>query len=146
MDVNKTTHIGTASTNPTFTTLGNKKTPISIFTLKVKESWLDRDGNEKSRDNLIKIEALGSKAHWVKANVRAGKRYSVDGYIRQEEINGKEDTKVRVFHIEAVRNKEFEEGRYVGMRETLKKTLNIVESSGDLKMAGAKIGVLIDEL
>ena len=144
-DINKTTHVGTASTTPTFQTLGNN-TPFAVFTLKVLESWVDKMGREQFRENLFKIETLGPKAHWVKSNVKAGKRYMIDGYLRYEQLNGKEEVKIRVFHIEPQSNKEFDEGRISGMKETLEKALNIAKSSENIAIVQAKLEVLLENL
>lgn len=145
MDVNKTTHSGIAVTNPTLATLGGK-TPIAIFTLKVQESWTDRNGVTKYRDNLIKFEALSSKSYWVKTNVKAGKRYIVDGYIRHEQINGENDTKIRIFHIEEITNEDYKRGRIEGLKEAMGRALTILKSSKDLTVAEAKLEVLLEEL
>ena len=145
MDVNKTTHIGTASTNPTLTTLGSGTT-IAFFTLKVKESWKNKAGQNKSRYNLLKFEALGNKAHWVKANVKAGRRYYIDGTDRVEEMNGKECFSKRIYHIEELGSEEFDQGMLEGRRESLSKAVNIVKSSDELSIAQAKLELLLSEL
>lgn len=145
MDVNKTTHVGTAFTNPTIKVLKNNKS-LAIFTLKVKEYWVNKNNELQSRDNLIKCEAIGPKAHWVKANVKVGKKFYIDGYIRVDEINGNIDTKIRIFHIEHTSSEDFNEGKTEGRRETLNKALNIVDSSDDISIAKAKLEVLLGEL
>ena len=145
MDINKTTHVGTAFTTPTIKVLKNNKS-LAIFTLKVKEHWVNRDNELQSRDNLIKCEAIGPKAHWVKANVKVGTKLYIDGYIRVDEINGNTDTRVRIFHIEHTSSGDFNEGRHEGRKETLKKALNIIDSSEDVSIAKAKLEVLLQEL
>lgn len=145
MDVNKTTHSGTVMTNPTLSTLGGK-TPIAIFTLKVQESWNDKKGNPQYRDNIIKFEELSAKAYWVKTNVKIGKRFIVDGYIRHEQINNEEETKIRVFHIEEITGQDYKRGKLEGMKESMQKALSILKSSKDLSVAEAKLEVLLDEL
>jgi single-stranded DNA-binding protein len=145
-DVNKTTHIGTATTNPTLLTLGSGTT-MAFFTLRVKESWITKDKRKKHRYNFFKFEAMGAKAHWVKANVKAGRRYYIDGTDRHEVREDEVDHfSKRILHIEDVTSDEYEEGRLIGNKEALKKGLAIVESSDDLKVAKAKLEVLISEL
>lgn len=142
-DVNKTTHTGTAITNPSFTYLSNK-TPLAIFTLKVKETWTNRAGVKQSRDNLLKFEALSKNAHWVKENVRVGHRYYVDGYARTDSINGATDQKFRVLHITAEDNEEFQEGQKVGYKEGVNQSLAILRNSDTLESAEAKISLIVD--
>lgn len=145
MDVNKSTHIGTASTNPSLITLGSG-TPMAVFTLKVKEKWVTKSGQAKHRYNLLKFEALGPKAHWVKANVKAGRRYYIDGTDRVEERDGEEHCSKRILHIEEVTSEEYIEGQREGARQALKKSLSIVDSSDELRIAKAKLELLLSEL
>ena len=144
-DVNKTTHSGVAVTNPTMTTLG-KKTPMAIFTLKVREMWIDYKGHPAHRDNLFKVEALKSNAYWVKTNVKAGKRFMIDGNLRYDIINGVQDVKIRVLHIEEITSEDFKRGKEEGMRQALERSLNIIKSSKGTETAIAKLEVLLDEI
>lgn len=141
-DVNKTTHTGTAITNPSFTYLSNN-TPMAIFTLKVRETWNTRAGAKQSRDNLLKFEALSKNAHWVKDNVQVGKRYYIDGYSRTDCINGVEDVKIRILHITEEENDDFEEGNRVGYRKGLAQCLSIVQNSDTLQSAELKLELLL---
>ena len=143
MDINKTTHMGTAISNPSFLTLSNK--PFAVFSLKVRESWTDSSGTPKHRDNIFKVEAWGQKAFWIKSNVKVGRRYYIDGYLRFDCINDKEEVKIRVYNIEADGSETFTEGKKMGSLEALKKALNLVKSSDTLDSAITKLEVLVDE-
>lgn len=145
-DINKATHLGTVMTNPSLQNLGNSNTPCAIFTLKFEERWEDKNGRPQSRANLAKFEALGTKAHWVKANVKAGKRFLIDSYFRSEQINGKEDNKFRIFHIEEVKSSEFNEGVIRGSKATFKQAISILETSSSIEIAKAKLEVLLESL
>ncbi len=141
-DVNKTTHTGTAITNPSFTYLSNK-TPMSIFTLKVRETWMNRSGVKQSRDNLLKFEALSKNAYWVKDNVKVGRRYYIDGYARSDSIHGMEDQKFRILHIIEEDNEEFQDGKKLGYKEGVNQSLAILKNSDTLEAAVAKIELIV---
>jgi len=141
-DVNKTTHTGVAITNPSFTYLGNK-TPIAIFTLKVRETWMDRNGQKQFRDNHLKFEGLSKNAFWIQEHVQVGKRYSIDGYARTDVINGAEEQKFRVLHIIEEDNDAFQDGRKVGYKEGVTQALAITSNSSSLDAAQKKIELLI---
>lgn len=140
-DVNKTTHTGTAITNPSFTYLSNK-TPMAIFTLKVKETWVNKAGLKQSRDNILKFEALSRNAYWVKENVKIGGRYYIDGYARSDSINGVEDQKFRILHIIEDDSEDFSDGKSVGYKEGLTQALAIVKNSDTLESAKAKLDLV----
>lgn len=144
MDINKTTHTGTAITNPTFQLLNNK-TPMTIFTLKVRETWKDRSGIPRHRDNLFKIETLGKNAYWVKSNVQSGKRYYIDGYLRSDAVNEVEETKIRSFNVTPEDNIDFSEGKRSGYREGLIQAVAIIENSDSQDSARAKLELLRDQ-
>lgn len=141
-DVNKTTHTGTAITEPSFTYLSNK-TPMAIFTLKVRETWINRSGIKQSRDNLLKFEALSKNAHWVKENVKVGRRYYIDGYARTDSIHGIEDQKFRILHIIEEDNEEFQDGKKTGYKEGVKQALALLRNSDSLESAIAKLELII---
>jgi len=143
-DLNKTTHTGVAITNPSFTYLGNG-TPIGIFTLKVKETWLDKSGAKQSRDNLLKFEGLSKNAFWIKEHVSVGKRYYIDGYARTDVINGVEEQKFRVLHISEESSDDFTEGKKLGYKEGVAQTLAIAENSDTVEAVRGKIEILLKQ-
>ena len=144
-DVNKTTHTGTADSKPSFTYLSNK-TPISIFTLKVRENWTNRAGVKQSRDNFLKFEALSKNAHWVKENVKVGRRYYIDGYARTDLINGIEDQKFRILHITEEDDEEYQEGKKVGYKLGVNQTLSIFKHIDNIKAAMDKMDIIISNI
>jgi single-stranded DNA-binding protein len=142
-DVNKTTHTGMALTRPTFAYL-NSKTPMAIFTLKVRETWRDGEGRPQSRDNLLKMEALKKNAFWVKDNVKVGHRYYIDGYVRNDNLGDKEDFKIRILHIEPEDNDNFQDGKRVGIRDGLAQALSILKNTGDTRKAIEMIEIVLE--
>lgn len=142
-DVNKTTHTGTAISRPTFTYLASK-TPLAIFTLKVRETWKDGEGKVQCRDNLIKMEALRKQAYWVRENVKVGHRYYIDGYIRTDNMADNEDVKVRILHIEEEDNNAFQDGRRIGIKEGLKQATSVLKNTQDTEKALEMIEIIIE--
>jgi len=140
-DVNKTTHTGTAITTPSFTYLSNK-TPMAFFTLKVRETWLNKAGKKLSRDNILKFEALSKNAYWVRDNVKIGRRYYIDGYARTESIHGVEDQKFRILHITEEDNEEYQDGRKTGYKEGVDQAVAIVSNSTSLESALGKLELI----
>jgi single-stranded DNA-binding protein len=137
-DVNKTTHVGTAVTNPSFINISSS-TPVVVFTMKVRETWKNRKGEKQHKDNLFKVEVLGKNAFWVKENVRLGRRYHIDGYLRSDPINGVEEVRIRAFNVQ-----EEDDGVFTdGYKEGLNRAVSIVENSDDLEAARLKINLLI---
>ena len=140
-DVNKTTHTGTAITNPSFIYQSNK-TPMAIFTLKVKETWVDKSGVKQSRDNNLKFEALSRNAHWVRDNVKVGRRYYIDGYARSDSIHGTEDQKFRILHIVEEDNEDYQEGRKAGYKSGVMQALAVLRNSDSLDSAISKLELI----
>ena len=141
MDINKTTHTGVAATNPTYSTI-NESTPMAVFTLKVREQWQNKSGQTQHRDNLIRSETLGKNAHWVMSNVKAGKKYLVDGYIRFDVLDGVEVLRIRSFSINVYDSLEFDQGKRIGYLEGLIQAFKIVKESDTLDSAKMKLEVL----
>lgn len=143
-DINKTTHTGTAITNPAFSILNNG-TPLSFFTFKCRETWEDKNGMKCHRDNLFKLEGLKRNAHWIRENVKAGRRYIVDGTLRSEIVNGVEEVKVRVLRIVEENNDDYLQGKREGLREGLTRAFALVENSINSEATKAKLEILLRE-
>ena len=139
-DVNKTTHVGTAVTNPSFISISSS-TPVVVFTMKVRETWKNKRGDKQFKDNLFKVEVLGKNAFWVKDNVRMGRRYHIDGYLRSDPINGVEEVRIRAFNVQEEDDGVFKDG----YKEGLKQALSMADNSDDLEAVKLKLNVLIDE-
>lgn len=136
MDINKTTHLGTATTLPTLLKVSSGSS-IAIFTLKVKEEWINQNGIPQFRYNNFKFEAVGSQVNKIMSLVKPGKRFYIDGYGREEIINGVSETRFRIFHIqEAIDEKE------IGFIDGIESALEILEQSGSLEEAKDGIRVL----
>jgi single-stranded DNA-binding protein len=97
-DVNKAWLTGVAASDPVFTKLG-QKTPLTYFTLRVTEEFKDRTGNAHSRPNDIRVESLGKMAEATYKKVKQGKRYTVDGYLRCDEVEGRGMVRIRTFAV-----------------------------------------------
>ena len=143
-DVNKTTHTGVAITNPSFTML-SANTPMTIFTLKVRESWVNRSGTKQHRDNLLKIEVLGKNAYWARDHVKAGKRFLIDGYVRTDILNGVEEVRIRSFNISEEDDGLFMDGKREGYKEGLLQCFALLNNSDSLSIVKSKIEVLLAE-
>ena len=139
-DVNKTTHVGTAVTNPSFINISSH-TPIVVFTLKVRETWKNKKGITQHKDNLFKVEVLGKNAFWAKENVKLGQRYHVDGYLRSDPINGLEEVRIRAFNLQEEDNALFMEG----FKEGLSRAVALLDNSDDKESALAKLNILNSE-
>lgn len=143
-DLNKTTHIGTAVTNPSYINIGGT-TPAIVFTLKVRENWKNKRGERQYKDNVFQVEVLGRNAFWAKENVMAGGRYHVDGYLRSDLINGAEEIRIRAFNVQEEENEEAKLALKEGLREGLTRAKALVTNSDDVKGALAKLEVLLEE-
>lgn len=136
-DTNKVWLTGVATTQPVMTQIGGK-TPITYFTLEVKEQFRGRDGLPKTKSNLIRIESLGRQADSTAKKVKKGKRYSVDGYIRCDEAEDKTLFRIRTY---AVYDDTTLEG--VSYREAVKQVMSIVKTSRDKEAALERLEELI---
>lgn len=139
-DVNKTTHVGTAITNPSFVTLSSN-TPAVVFTLKCRETWKNKRGDTQFKDNLFKVEILGKNAFRAKDTIKVGRRYHVDGYLRSDPINGVEEIRIRAFNIQEEDNSLFKEG----LKEGLGRAFAVLDNSSDLEAALSKLKILLEE-
>ena len=137
MDINKVWLSGLVVSRPILTKLSSR-TPFTSFMLQVNEYFNDRNGNEKYKSNLIKIESLGKSAEVTANKVKRGQRYQVDGYIRQDTVDDRPEVKVRAFAIYKEDSKD--SAHY---NSGLKEALRVLENSRDL---GAAIGSIQDIL
>jgi len=138
MDINKVWLSGLTISSPVLTKLSSQ-TPFTSFTLQVNERFLNKSGAPQIRPNLIRIESLGKGAEITANKVKQGSRYTVDGYIRQDIMDGVEQIRVRSFAIypdESVDTANYREG--------LKQALEILRKSRDLPSALEKLEALIN--
>jgi single stranded DNA-binding protein len=137
-DINKVWLSGLAITQPVLTKIA-ERTPLASFTLQINERFKDRSGTVQVKPNLIKIESLGKNADTVMDRVREGKRYIVDGYLRQDRYSDQDEVKVRSFATYA--DDSAEDTSY---REGLNHAMKILLNSHNLDSALNKIKVLVE--
>lgn len=130
-DINKTFNTGSLVREPTNLVLENG-TPLILFTLSCKESWVTKKGVEKFHINKIDFEILGKDLRWMKEHLNVGKRYLVEGFTRCDVINGVKKSRIRVFKIQA----------HESIQDGLEQALRIMENSSDLESAIKKIELL----
>ena len=130
-DINKTFNTGALMREPTHLVLDNG-TPLILFTLSCKETWLNAKGVERFHVNQIDFEVLGKDLQWMKEHLKVGKRYLVEGFTRCDVINGNKKVRIRVFKIQ----------HHESMKEGLDQALRIIKNSSDLESARKKIELL----
>jgi len=129
-DINKVWLSGVVVSDPVYTKLSTTKTPLTYFNLQVNESFRNRAGVAQVKPNVIRIECLGKAAETSSRKVKRGKRYTVDGYIRQDHHEEQELFRVRSFAVYP--DESLDEINY---KEALKQALRIVKSSRDIDSA-----------
>jgi len=138
-DTNKVILSGIAQSKPIFTKM-TTSTPITTFTLQINEQFKDRTGKAQYKINFITIEALGRLAENTINLVKEGKRYVVDGYIRQDLEDGVNYVRVRAFLIYPDRVSD----SFV-FEKAVKKSLDVLKTSRSLEDAKQKLECLIKE-
>jgi single-stranded DNA-binding protein len=136
-DINKVWLSGLAVTTPILTQLGSK-TPFSTFTLQVNEQYLDNNRNVRVKPNLIRVESLGKGAQLTADKVRQGRRYQLDGYIRQDLRDNIEEVRVRTFTIYAEESIES-----VNYNAGIRQALDVLRRSRDLETAASMLEELL---
>lgn len=137
-DINKVWLSGLVVSPPVLTKLASR-TPFTSFTIQVNERFLDRSGNPQFKPNLIRVESLGKSAESTAQRVKQGARFSVDGYLRQDVMEGIEQVRVRSFAVYP--DDSAEVAHY---KEGLKQALDILRRSRDLPSALRQLEELID--
>jgi single-stranded DNA-binding protein len=136
-DINKVWLSGLAVTTPILTQLGSK-TPFSTFTLQVNEQYLDNNRNVRIKPNLIRVESLGKGAQLTAEKVRQGRRYQLDGYIRQDLRDNIEEVRVRTFtiyHEDSIDSVNYNAG--------IRQALDVLRRSRDLETAASMLEELL---
>lgn len=136
-DINKVWLSGIAVSQPILTQIG-QKTPFTTFTLQVNERFIDKNGETKSKPNLITIESLGKSAESTAKKVKQGQRFTIDGYIRQDVLNGAGHIRVRTFAVYAD-----ESSDQINHKEGLRQALELLKKSRDLSSAIERLEELI---
>lgn len=128
-DVNKVWVSGLVVSQPILTKL-SQKTPFTSFTLKVNENFVDRSGTPQTKSNMIRIESLGKSAEITASKVQQGSRFSVDGYLRQDIVDGNEQVRVRSFAVYPDDSAEV-----VNYKEGIRQAIDVLKRSRDLQSA-----------
>jgi len=128
-DINKVWLSGLVVSQPVLTRLSSK-TPFTTFTIQVNERFVDRGGSVQLKPNLIRVESLGKSAETTAERVRQGARFSVDGYLRQDVVDGMEQIRVRSFAVYPDDSVET-----VNYKEGLKQAIEVLKKSRDLPSA-----------
>ena len=98
MDVNRVFQTGTAISTP-YTTTVSQGTFFASFELQVNEVYRDARGRDRVKPNIFIVETLGKKAVQVKDMIKVNRRYVIDGYLRQDVINGTDKVRIRAFAV-----------------------------------------------
>lgn len=133
MDLNKVALSGLATTSPILTR-SNGRTSFAAFSLQVNEQYVDSGGMTKIRSNQIRIEGFGKAAENIMNKVQSGLRYYIDGYIRQDLRDDREEVRVRIFSIARE-----DSGDGAVYMQGLKQALEILERSRDMDTAIEKL-------
>lgn len=137
MDINKVLLSGVVVTDPVYSK-ADTQVAFATFSLKVAESYIDREGTLKSIYSIVEVESVGKLASVVIDTISQGNRVVIDGYLRQNQNESKGRLKVRTFAVTPDRG---ESGvRYL---EGLKEALRILASSNNLDTARQKINSLL---
>ena len=124
---------GIVTSMPTLITLPTS-TKLSVFTMKVEETWLSREGERKKRYNYFKIEGLGQNADMIHKSIQPGNHINVVGYLRTD--NNK--LRVRVYSVSL----NTKEGVLEGYGKAINQVLAILEDNDRMDQALQKIKLL----
>ena len=73
---------------------------ILTFTLKVTEKFELADGTPASHSNFFMFEALGRHAETYYKDLKLGRKYQVNGYLRHDNVDGEDKVRIRCFNIQ----------------------------------------------
>lgn len=138
MDINKVWLSGVVVTEPQLSEL-SESTPICSFSMQVNEKFTNREDRIHLKPNIIRVEALGRSAKKVMDSVVHGKRYHVEGYLRQDFIQGEDQYRVRAFAV--IPDESLDQIQY---KEGLKKALGIVKKSVNREAAIERLKTILD--
>ena len=124
-DINKVWVSGLVITRPVLTRL-TSKTMSASFQLQVNEKFIDRNGQTQYRPSNLTIESLGKSAESTAERVKMGSRYTVDGYLREEQSDHGVKIKIRTFAVYPDDSQDS-----VVHKEGIRAALDILEKSAD---------------
>jgi len=138
MDLNKVSLSGLAVSQPIMTKPPTNRAAFASFSLQVNEQYIDSAGTTKVRSNILRVEGFGKSAESIMSRVQSGLRYYVDGYIRQDQREDRDEVKVRVFSITRE-----DSGDGTVYMQGLRQALEIIEQCRDKDTAVDKLRSLI---
>lgn len=98
-DINHTIVSGEVYSTPSVIPLKHGKR-MCIFTLLNNEKYETHDGQERVHKNFLTIEILGKNVDKAVASLVRGDRVFITGYIRNDEPEGVERSRIRVFNFQ----------------------------------------------
>jgi hypothetical protein len=111
-------------------------TQVVTFMLRVRESFLDREGNECERDSFFVIENLGKSSEKALFLAKDGQRIVIDGYVRSE------SKKVRIRTYTLYLDRSLESLSY---KEGIRKALDIIKESRNIITATQTLEQLLED-
>lgn len=73
---------------------------MCIFTLLNNERFETQEGHERFHKNFLTIEVLGKNVDKAITQLNKGDRILVTGYIRNDELDGIERSRIRAFNFQ----------------------------------------------
>lgn len=98
-DVNQVIITGKIVTAPSIVTFKTGKN-LCILTVCCCEPFLTATGQQSSHYSYFTVEVLGRNADIYAQQLRKDERVIVTGYLRADEINGVEKTRIRAYNIQ----------------------------------------------
>lgn len=99
-DINHVILTGIVDSAPRLLPLKNGRTFCQFVLLNVERYEL-ADGSPATHENYFSVEVFGKGAERTMQDVRQGARYVISGYLRVDDIEGIERTRVRAFKIQS---------------------------------------------
>jgi single-stranded DNA-binding protein len=98
-DINHILLSGEVYSTPTVVPLKNNKR-MCIFTLQNNETYETHDGQKRLHKNFLTIEILGKNVDKAIRDLVKGDRVHVTGYVRNDELDGVERSRIRAFNFQ----------------------------------------------
>lgn len=73
---------------------------MCIFTLQNNETYETHDGQKRLHKNFLTIEVLGKNVDRALRELSKGDRIHITGYVRNDELDGIERSRIRVFNFQ----------------------------------------------
>jgi len=98
-DINHILISGEVFSTPSVVPLKNNKR-MCIFTLQNNETYETHDGQKRLHKNFLTIEILGKNVDKAVADLAKGDRVHITGYVRNDELDGIERSRIRAFNFQ----------------------------------------------